>query len=86
MDGFLICYPYIKRYSTEPASGRKSWQPVEGHALSYYYTKDFADGSIVHIGHEYEDWALIRRIPSYRGRTCTESIINEYNAAVESIK
>ena len=86
MDGFLINYPNIKKYSNEPASGIKDWQPVEGHALSYYYTMDFAKGNIKHIGHEFDDWVLIRRIPSYRGRRCSDTIINEYLECIEYLK
>ena len=82
MDGFLINYPNIKKYSNEPSSGIKDWQPVEGHALSYYYTMDFAKENIIHIGHEFDDWALIRRIPVYRSRRCSDKIIKEYNECV----
>ena len=86
MDGFLINYPNIKYYSNEPASGIKDWQPVEGHALSYYYTMDFAKGNIKHIGHEFDDWALIRRIPEYRGRYCSDKIISDYTKCVNELR
>ena len=85
-DEILTNYPNIKKYSNEPASGIKDWQPVEGHALSYYYTMDFAKGNIKHIGHEFDDWVLIRRIPSYRGRRCSDTIINEYLECIEYLK
>jgi hypothetical protein len=86
MDGFLINYPNIKKYSNEPASGIKDWQPVEGHALSYYYTMDFAKDNIIHIGHEFDDWALIRRIPEYNGRRCSDTIVSDYFECVEELK
>ena len=47
---------------------------------------DFAKGNIKHIGHEFDDWVLIRRIPSYRGRRCSDTIINEYLECIEYLK
>ena len=79
IDGFLINYPNIKKYS-HGSAGRNSTagiHPFDGHKVPFNYITDFAGDNVQHIFNEYHDWALIRKMLGGT-RECTKKIQDEY--------
>ena len=86
MNGFVTHFKNIKEYAREPLSPNLK-DPVDGHSIAYNYVRDFAGANgVKHVFFEFEDWALIRKIPTYSHRICDERIIQDYGKTLKKLK